>query len=918
MMKLGHKRVTMQNNSSYIVKKTMQLAGFSTFILLLLTLCAGNVLAGITERISISSSQTEGNNSSYRPSLSSDGRYVAFDSMAGNLVTGDTNGYSDIFVHDRQTGLTQRVSLTSGGVQGNNHSYRPSISSDGRYVAFDSLASNLVTGDTNGYSDIFVHDRQTGLTQRVSLTSGGVQGNNHSYRPSVSSDGRYVTFYTMATNLVSGDTNSASDVFVYDRQTGTLELISISTEGLKSGYLADNLNPSISGDGRNVAFESEANWGLGEPNMNADIFVRNRIAGTTTRVSKAPDGAVANSVSTYPSISIDGRYVTFQSNASNLISGDTNGTVDIFVYDRQSGVTERVNVSTTGVEANYPSQSPSVSRDAAYVAFWSFATNLIPGDANGYSHVYVRDRQAGKTTRMSVSNAGDEGNSGSRYPSMSSDGPLMAFEGTASNLVDGDANGKSDIFIREWGVDADDDGWDVLSDCNDNNSAVNPGAVEVCNGLDDNCDGNIDEGVQNIYYQDSDNDTYGNVLMTAQACTVPSGYVTNASDCNDGNAFVNPGAAEVCNIMDDNCNGQTDEGLSSTYFADSDSDTYGDASVITQACMQPSGYVTDNTDCDDTSYSINPGAVEIPDDGIDQDCSGSDLTTSKLSNISTRGMVQTGDSVMIGGFIISGTAPRSVLIRGFGPTLADWGVSGSMSNPYIELYSGQTLIATNDNWQTPIAQCDAPAVSCGIPQDIQTTGKDACTVATTGCSQDAAILVTLTPGAYTVIMRGVGGGTGVGLISVDDNDTNTLSKLVNISTRGPVLTGDSVMIGGFIVGVSSSKQVLIRGFGPTLSDFGVPGAMSNPYVELYSGQTLIATNDNWQTPIAQCDAPAVSCGTPQDIQATGKDACTVATTGCSQDASILVTLPPGAYTAIMRGVSGGTGVGLVGIDEIGP
>jgi len=285
----------------------MQLAGFSTFILLLLTLCAGNVLAGITERISISSSQTEGNNSSYRPSLSSDGRYVAFDSMAGNLVTGDTNGYSDIFVHDRQTGLTQRVSLTSGGVQGNNHSYRPSISSDGRYVAFDSLASNLVTGDTNGYSDIFVHDRQTGLTQRVSLTSGGAQGNNHSYRPSVSSDGRYVTFYTMATNLVSGDTNSASDVFVYDRQTGTLELISISTEGLKSGYLADNLNPSISGDGRNVAFESEANWGLGEPNMNADIFVRNRIAGTTTRVSKAPDGAVANSVSTYPSISIDGR-----------------------------------------------------------------------------------------------------------------------------------------------------------------------------------------------------------------------------------------------------------------------------------------------------------------------------------------------------------------------------------------------------------------------------------------------------------------------------------------------------------------------------------------------------------------------------------------------------------------------------------
>jgi hypothetical protein len=281
-------------------------------------------------------------------------------------------------------------------------------------------------------------------------------------------------------------------------------------------------------------------------------------------------------------------------------------------------------------------------------------------------------------------------------------------------------------------------------------------------------------------------------------------------------------------------------------------------------------------------------------------------------------MVQTGDNVMIGGFILGGLLPKTILVRGFGPTLADWGVSGSMANPYLELYSGQTLIASNDNWQTPVTQCIAPATSCGTPQDIQATGKSACQVATTGCSQDAAILATLPPGAYTAILRGVGGGTGVGLIGVDDPDTSTEPKLVNISTRGMVLTGDSVMIGGFIIGAGNgNKSVLIRAMGPTLADFGVTGSMSDPYVELYSGQTLFATNDNWQTPISQCGPPAVSCGTPADIQTTGKSSCTVATTGCSQDAAILVTLPPGAYTAIVRGVSNGTGVGLVGIDELG-
>src|SRR3990172_8835484 len=295
------------------------------------------------------------------------------------------------------------------------------------------------------------------------------------------------------------------------------------------------------------------------------------------------------------------------------------------------------------------------------------------------------------------------------------------------------------------------------------------------------------------------------------------------------------------------------------------------------------------------------------------------IDNSRLINISTRGPVMTGDNVMIGGFVIGGYIPKAILVRAHGPTLADFGVTGPMANPYLELYSGQTLIAFNDNWQTPITQCDAPATACGTPQDIQNTGLAPCTVATTGCTLDSAMLIPLPPGAYTAILRGVGGGTGVGLIGIDDPDSSTLPKLVNISTRGLVLTGDSVMIGGFIIGQGTGdKTVLIRCFGPTLQDFGVTGALADPYCELYSGQGRIASNNNWQTPITQCDPPAVSCGTPQDIQNTGLDSCTVATTGCSLDSSMIVTLPPGPYTVIMRGVGGGTGVGLIGIDELGP
>jgi Tol biopolymer transport system component len=250
--------------------------------------------------------------------------------------------------------VTQRLSVDSGGVQGNGNSYSPSTSIDGRYVAFHSHASNLVPGDTNGFYDVFVHDRITGATERVSVSTAGVQGNGDSsygYTPSISSDGRYVAFSSLATNLVSGDTNTFSDVFVRDRQNGTTERVSLDSGGAEGN--GDSVAPVISGDGRYVAFESFAsNLVAGDTNGTWDVFVRDRLAGTTERASVDSSAAEANGQSHWPAISSDGRYVAFQSYASNLVAGDTNGFADVFVHDRLNGMTERASVYTAGAQAN--------------------------------------------------------------------------------------------------------------------------------------------------------------------------------------------------------------------------------------------------------------------------------------------------------------------------------------------------------------------------------------------------------------------------------------------------------------------------------------------------------------------------------------------------------------------------------------
>ena len=402
----------------------------------------------ITELVSISSTGVKGNSGSGSPSISSSGRFVAFESSADNLVDGDTNNQGDVFVHDRQNGQTTRVSVSSSGMQGNGHSNNPAISSDGLIVAFSCVANNLVEGDINGREDVFVHDRQTGKTTRVSVSSSGTQGNGHSNNPSLSSDNRFVTFVSWADNLVAGDTNSTYDVFVHDRQTGQTTRVSVSSTGEQGNALSDN--PSISSSGRFVAFRSQANnLVAGDTNNQTDVFVHDRQTAQTTRVSISSTGEQGNGGSQIPSISSDGTIVAFSSFANNLVEGDTDNKSDLFVHDRQTGQTTLVSVSSTGLQGNGNSYSPSISSDGLIVAFWSWANNLVEGDTNGWDDVFVHDRQTGRTTRVNISSDGEQGNKGGSAPSISSEGRFVVFSSTSTNLVKGDTDAAADIFFHD-------------------------------------------------------------------------------------------------------------------------------------------------------------------------------------------------------------------------------------------------------------------------------------------------------------------------------------------------------------------------------------------------------------------------------------------------------------------------------------
>lgn len=425
-------------------------------ILASLAVAGGGAAQTRTELVSVSTAGEQGNHRSWAGAFSPDGRFVVFGSVASNLVPGDTNGRTDVFLRDRAAGTTERVSVGSGGGEGDGDSYPGGISADGRVVAFASVAENLVEGDDNGRCDVFAHDRLTGMTEWVSRGGGGGSGTTCG-AGAISPDGRWFVFSHGADGLVAGDTNGVPDVFLYDRQTGTTERVSVGVGGVEGDR--QSWGGTISDDGRFVAFTSFAtNLVPGDSNGWVDVFVRDRFAGTTERVSVSSTGEQGFRGGDGAALSSEGRWVAFSSRSENLVDGDTNGVYDAFVHDRWTGVTERVSVGKGGVEAHGPSRHGAVSADGRFVAFQSFATNLFPGDTaqcvdpeTGYFNcpdAFVRDRATDTTRLVSVAADGQPGNGGSGAYGLSADGRFVVLGSGASNLVPGDTNSWADVFVR--------------------------------------------------------------------------------------------------------------------------------------------------------------------------------------------------------------------------------------------------------------------------------------------------------------------------------------------------------------------------------------------------------------------------------------------------------------------------------------
>jgi alpha-tubulin suppressor-like RCC1 family protein len=396
-----------------------------------------------------------GNAWAWHGSMSDDGRYISFYDNANNIAQGDDNNGSgdDVFVFDQDTHKVERISVDSNEVGGNGQSGESSISGDGRYVAFMSNSDNLDPIATSGTNQVYLRDRQAGTTVLISKGAGDTEPDNESYSPSISKDGRYIAYSSTATNITGDATGGEEKIFVYDRIADTTDFVSHDLGGTEGN--ANSTYPAISGDGSLVAFYSDAtNLVPDDTNGVKDVFVYDRGLDTIQRISVDDDGNEGNGDSKYPAISGNGRYVAFGSQATNLVPDDTNGSNDMFLYDLLNDTIQRISVDDDGNEGDGESNSWSdfISDDGRYVSFESEATNLVAGDTNGFWDVFVRDNANGTIQRITGINGGVQGNNNAWESVVSGDGAFVMFDSTATNLIPHDTNGLSDVFLASIGA----------------------------------------------------------------------------------------------------------------------------------------------------------------------------------------------------------------------------------------------------------------------------------------------------------------------------------------------------------------------------------------------------------------------------------------------------------------------------------
>jgi Tol biopolymer transport system component len=404
------------------------------------------VWSGVTARVASSANHLPFGGWAINPDISANGKLVAFGSLADDLVPNDTNGANDVFVENLATGKIERVSVGSNGREGSGLSYGPALSANGRFVAFTSYAGDLVRGDTNHSTDIFVHDRQTGMTRRVSVRSDGTDVRGDSRLATISGDGQLVAFQSDGAKLVKHDTNEADDVFVHNSATGTTKRVSVSTDGDEGLYYSRT--PHMSRDGRFVSFYSVSpNLTAHDTNGFDDIFVRNIERKTTHLVSLGNHEQQGKQPSDGSFMSADGRYVAFVSDAGNLVKGDTNHAFDVFVRDRKSKTTVRASVGQGGAEGNDNSFASGISADGRRVLFFSQSSNWLSGDTDTQD-VFVRNIKNESTRWVSVGLGGELANASCYTGGISGSGDSVVFASEATNLVPDDTNGFADIFIR--------------------------------------------------------------------------------------------------------------------------------------------------------------------------------------------------------------------------------------------------------------------------------------------------------------------------------------------------------------------------------------------------------------------------------------------------------------------------------------